>query len=455
MGAVVRAQKNNYKLDAVPGAWGGLGHIVRLWRDPLGFLESLPEHGDLVRLRLGTVRVWMLCDPELTHHVLQDGRTFDKGGTFDAATRLIVQDGLVVAPHEPHKRQRRLVQPVFDHRRLDQYAAVMDTEIRAVSDSWSQERTLDGVSEMQRLAMRVTARTMFSSALDEGTVAQVREDLTNIMDGARHKLFARMSGLGWIPTATGRRFDASIARMNKTVTNLIADYRRSGRDHGDMLSMLLKSTDEQGDALTDDEVHAQVLTVFMAGTETTASLLAWALHLLSQDEELQDAIRAEAAALPDDGVGLADVGKLKLTRRVLTETLRMYPPVWIFHRRMRSASKVLGRSLPEGSNLFYSPYLIHRRPDLYPEPDVFRPDRWLPGASDHLPRGGYVPFGGGSRKCIGDEFAYTESTIALARVLTAWRLRPAAGSVVRPAVKASLRPDAVRLRLSRHTHQDA
>ncbi|MFJ2215411.1 cytochrome P450 [Streptomyces sp. NPDC101062] len=450
----MRGKDRNYTLNAIPGSWGGLGHIIRLWRDPLGFLESLPKHGDLVRLQLGTVRVWMLCDPELTHHVLQDGRTFDKGGTFDEATRLIVQDGLVVAPHEPHKRQRRLVQPVFHHERLNQYATLMDTEIRAVSDSWPAERILDGVGEMQRLAMRVTARTMFSSALGEHTVGQVREDLTNIMDGARHKLFARMSGLGWVPTATGRRFDASIARMNRTVTDLIADYRRSGRDHGDMLSMLLESTDEHGDALTDEEVHAQVLTVFMAGTETTASLLAWALHLVSLDEDLQDRIREEARELPDEGVGLADVGKLKLTRRVLTETLRMYPPVWIFHRRLRTQSKLLDTRLPEGSNLFYSPYVIHHRPDLYPEPHVFRPDRWLPGAADHLPKGGYVPFGGGSRKCIGDEFAHTESAIALARILGAWRLRPEPGVVVRPAVKASLRPDAVPLRLSRHVRQE-
>jgi cytochrome P450 len=189
--------------------------------------------------------------------------------------------------------------------------------------------------------------------------------------------------------------------------------------------MMLAARDEHGDALTDTEIRDQVLSFWVAGTETTASLLAWSLHLLGQHPEVARRVHTEVDAVLDGRVARhTDVARLDCTTRVLTETLRLYPPAWVLTRVLTAETTLASKTLPAGTILLYSPYLIQRRGDLYPHPDRFDPDRWLSDHATHQHRGTFIPFGGGARKCIGESFAMMEATLALATITARWQLNP-------------------------------
>jgi pentalenene oxygenase len=231
---------------------------------------------------------------------------------------------------------------------------------------------------------------------------------------------------------------------------IIDAYRRDEEDHADLLSMLLSTRDENGEALTDQEIRDEAMTFVIAGSETSASLLAWTAYLLGQHPQIQERLHAELDAVLGDRLPrYDDVPKLKLTGRILSEALRMYPPVWMSTREVITRTELAGRVLHPGDNVMYSPYLLHHRADLYPEPDRFDPERWLPERRAERPSGSYLPFAAGDRKCIGDVFAIVEATLVLASVASRWRLQPLPGIAVRPRCWATLRPNTLPMRLHR------
>jgi pentalenene oxygenase len=212
--------------------------------------------------------------------------------------------------------------------------------------------------------------------------------------------------------------------------------------------MILAIRDEHGDPLTDTEIRDQVFTFWGAGTETTASLLAWSLYLLGQHPEAARRMQTEADDVLDGRIAVyGDVARLDYTHRVLTETLRLYPPGWIIPRMLTRQTTLANRTLPAGTLLLYSPYLIQRRGDLYPDPDRFDPDRWLSDRATTLPRGAFIPFGGGARICMGDTFAMLEATLALATIAARWQLDPLPGVITQPRPCGTLRPHPLRMRL--------
>ncbi len=434
-----------------PGHWPVLGHTFALWRRPLEFLASLPAHGDLVEIRLGPQRAFVVCCPDLAHQVLRNGRTFDKGGPVYHQLATVMGDSVGTCPHGPHQRQRRLLQPAFHPDRLAVYATEMSRQVSAALETWHDGQVIDVVAAMDEITARVSARTMFSADLSSGQSTNLLGGFTAVLEG----MFLRLvmpAGLTRLPLAANRRFDHALARVDALTYEIIEAYRRDGVDRGDLLSMLLAARDDDGEALTDTELRDQVVTFWLAGTETAASLLAWSLHLLGQHPEVAQRVHTEVDAVLGGRVaGHADVPRLDYTDRVLTEALRLYPPGWIFTRVLTTEATLAGRALPAGTVLLYSPYLIQRRPDLYPDPDRFDPDRWLPDRAAALPRGGYIPFGGGARKCIGDTFGRLETTIALASITGRWQLDPIPGVITRPHPRTSLRPRPLRMRL-RHRH---
>jgi pentalenene oxygenase len=255
-----------------------------------------------------------------------------------------------------------------------------------------------------------------------------------------------------VPLAVNRRFTRALSIVDMHTYEIISAYRREGVDHGDLLSMMLAARDEHGDALTDTELRDQVLMFWGGGTETTASLLAWSLHLLAQHPQIARRLQTEVDDVLGGRVaGHDDVTRLDYTTRVLTETLRLYPPSWILTRALTTETTLAGKTLPTGTILIYSPYLIHRRSDLYPNPNHFDPDRWLPDHTTTLPRGAFIPFGGGTRRCIGDTFAMLEATLALATITTRWHLHPLPGTTTQPRARITLRPHPLRMQLH-HRH---
>lgn len=432
---------------AAPGALPLLGHTLSLLRDPLRFLTSLSAHGDLVRIRIGRIEAIVVCTPELVRQILLKDRIFDKDGPFHDRSREALGDGLATCPHRSHRRQRRLTQPAFHPARLPSYAQVMTKQITEVTASWQDGQVLDVLPEMMTLTARTAVETMFSDALPRAALSAVLDDFNTILATIYTRVLIPPP-LDRLLVVTNRRYDRARARLRRIIGRVITDRRASGVDRGDLLSTLLTArdpADRQG--LSDTEIVDQVITFFLAGSETTATTLAWAVHLLAGHPEVERRLHAEVDAVLAGAVArFDDLPKLELTSGVVTETLRMYPPAWILARATTTDTHLGGHPLPAGSLLFYSPYLLHHRPDLYPNPENFDPDRWTDGHRAPPAREAFIPFAGGARKCIGDTFAVTEITLALATLATRWRLCLLPGRHVHPARAVLLQPRGLQMR---------
>ena len=422
-----------------PGAVPLLGHIPQLASRPLGFLASLPAQADVVRIRLGTVPAYLPCTPELVRHVLNEARVFDKGGPFFDSARLVFGNSLGTSQWEDHQRQRRLLQPAFQRDRVAGHVQAMCQEIEAVTASWATRRPVDINAELQRLSARVVIRALFSGSMPHSAIATVQDALPTIMRGMyRHTLLPQP--LQKVPTPGKIRFDRARQQLHDVITGTVATRRAADDDRGDVLSSLLNPPDDpSGAPLTDQEIHDHALTLLVAGTETTSTCLSWALHLLTRHPDVLEGLRAEAdAALPHRTADLTALPALPYTSRVLTETLRLYPPGWFLTRATTTDTQLAGHPLPAGTTVLWSPYVLHRDPKSFPDPHRFDPDRWLPERADRVPPGALLPFGAGARKCIGDTLAMTEATLALAHIVSHWHLRPLSDTAVRPKVRATL-----------------
>ncbi|MFE5518476.1 cytochrome P450 [Streptomyces virginiae] len=440
--------------NAIPTAAGArplLGHLLPLLRDPLGFLASLPEQGDVVQVRIGPTSVVILCDPQLMHDVLRNDRVFDKGGQMFDRYRESLGDGLGTCPHSRHRRQRRLVQPAFHPDRMPGYTEIIATQTATQVSAWREGQVLDVMAETTALAARNVAAALFSDALTPAARAQIAQDLATIMAG----IFRRMMTpppLDRLPTPNTRRYFQACARLRRTIDDALAQRQATGTDHGDLLSMLLTARDDDGRGLSDAEISDQAVTFLMGGAETVGCTLSWALHMLTQHPGLEQRLHQEVdTVLAGRRAGYTDLPRLELTRRLVDETLRRYPPAWIVTRKVTTDTEISGHHVSAGTTLIYSPYLIHQRPDLYPAADHFDPDRWAP-ERPQPPRHGFIPFGTGARKCIGEQFGLIETTLALATITSRWQLRPIPdGARVRPKLVATLIPRELRLKTTIRT----
>ncbi|MFD0385824.1 cytochrome P450 [Streptomyces stramineus] len=263
-----------------------------------------------------------------------------------------------------------------------------------------------------------------------------------VVKGLYPRMLTPVKSVYKIPTPGNRHFDRSLSKLHQSIDEVIAAYRVTGTDHSDALSALLDHHDEKtGDRLNDAEVHDEVLGILVGAVETTPALLAWTFYLLSEYPEAAARVREEAKSLLAGKPAEPDhIAHLKYTRRVLTEALRMYPPVWIVSRVTTTDVELAGKILPPGTAVMWSPYILHRNPRLFPEPERFDPDRWLPGASPAPPRNAMIPFGGGSHRCPGETFGLNEATLVLATVTRLWKLHAASGAILRPLAKMTLSP---------------
>jgi cytochrome P450 len=439
----------SHSIPLAPGALPLVGHLVSMVRDPLGFVTSLPRHGDLVRIAIGAFQAIMVCDPDLTRRVLLDDQTFDKGGPLYERARTVVRNALGTCRHSEHRRLRRLTQPVFQPQRLAGYAQDMTAVVAEVLGAWRDGQVLDVSVEMQTIAERTTALTMFSATLPAALLHQAGKDVHTLQNGVSQRML--MPFLDRLPIPRNRRYQETRARLRTTLGGIIADRRASGVDRGDLLSALLAARDPEStdvrQGLSDAEISDQVVGFFAAGVESTATVLSWALHLLSQHPDLEGRLHAELdAVLGAAPPAHAHLPGLDLTKRVIIETLRLWPPGWVLTRAASVDTELGGHRIPAGTIVAFSPYLIHHRPDLYPEPDRFDPDRWDTAQRSAPPRDTFIPFGSGARKCIGDQFAMTEAILALATIAARWRLRALPGPPVRPYTRHFiLQPRGLRL----------
>ncbi|WP_372412264.1 cytochrome P450 [Streptomyces luteireticuli] len=431
-----------------PGARPFVGHALQLAFRPLEFITGLPAFGDVVCIRLGRRQAYVVCSPDAVHHLLTDDRTFDKGGPVYDRGRELGGDGLLTCQRTLHRRQRRLVQPAFHKEQLARYASIMVEQATAEIGTWRDGDVIDVNARMLHITNRIAARAFFSSDL-----VRIRaEELCDLM-------VVYFAGLYWryldptglvtrLPLPANRRYQHAVHEIHAATAEIIKSYRAGGTDHGDMLSMLLSARDEEGGTLSDAEIHDQVLQFFLAGTSPAAATLSWALHLLSTRPELTRRLETEVeTALESGPLGWDALPRLALTRAVILEALRIHPPAWLFSRIATCDTELAGCSVPAGSSVFYSAYLSHHHPALPGEDSECAPERWLHGGETQPARGTYVPFGGGARKCIGDEFALVEDTLVLALITARCRLEPMPGKPVQPVPRATMRPSAFTTRI--------
>ena len=433
------------RFGRAPGAWPLLGHMVALQRRPLALLDSLPAHGDLVEIRLGPRPAYVVCHPGLARQVLTDFRLFDRTGLVYERVRTAMGNGLASAAHTDHRRQRLIMQPAFRREHLRGYVAVMRQEITAAMARWHDGDRVDLVDEMFTLTTTIALRALFSSQLDPDQAELLRRAFDTFLRGIYIRAVLPLAGR--LPTPGNRRYHQAVATWRAQVSALIESHRQSGADRGDLMSRLLAARDDEDQGLSDTELADQIAVLMLAGGETTSAAVTWSWHLLTTHPEILQAVQAETdAVLGGDVAGWDHLPRLDLTARVVREALRLYPPAWVLPRTCTRPVTLAGRTLPAGSMVVFSPYILHRRADQYPQPTRFDPARWLTPTAEH--RASYLPFGAGATRCIGEEFGLAEATLILATTAARWNLIPDPGTPVSPAAWAVLVPRAFPVHLS-------
>ena len=453
--AATPAAPVSWKLGTAPGSFPSLRHPLQMLRSPLEFLDSLRSSGDLVKVRLGTEWAYFVRHPELLRQVLlTDPYTFDKGGPFFEKATSVAGNGILTCPGKDHARQRRMMQPLFSRERLVAYATVMREESERVAASWRSDQRLEVNKAMSALTLAVTTRTLFSTEAPAGVVAEAQDALIVIFAGLYQRMIVPVEAVHQLPTASNKRFDQAVKRLPEIIDEIIERYRRAGVDHGDLLSTLLAARDpETGEGLSARELREQVMALFVAGTETTASALTSVFHLLDKNPDVERRMLAEIdEVLGGRAPTFEELDKLDYTQRVFSETLRLYPPGWILTRRTNAATMLGGHPLPPGSTILFSPYALHRDPEFFPEPERFDPDRWLPERAKTVPRYAMIPFSAGQRKCMGDTFAMNLATVILATLAGRFRLRSRRGSKERSVAKMTLSVETVPMTVEARRH---
>jgi pentalenene oxygenase len=434
-----------------PGALPLLGHALPLARRPQQFLTSLPRYGDLVEVRLGRRPAIMVCAPQLIQRVLTEPRTFDKGGPlFDKADELVGQ-GLFAATWEPHRRQRRMLQPGFHHSRMPGYAAVMREEVDALLAGWTDGRRLDVRDELHIVTLRIAARTMVTNPLSSKAADEVQQCMPIINRGVYKRMVAPTALLEKLPTRENREFAEAHERMREVVRETIEQYRSEGIDHGDLMSILINTVDDQtNEGLSEHEIHQQVMTLLAGGMETTANAICSTLLMISEHPEVERRLHEEVdTVLAGRPPTFDDIPRLPYLYRVIYETLRVRPPVWLLTRLTTADCELAGHPIGKGTIILLSPYLLHHNPELFTDPERFDPDRWLPERADSVTKAAMQPFIMGNRKCIGDRFALTEAMLLIATIAARWSMRMVPGAPRRHLPEATLGPGPMPMTLTR------
>jgi cytochrome P450 len=426
-----------------PKIGSNLVFVLRRFRNPLNYFTRMArEYGALVHLKAGAPNIFLLSDPAHIRRVLvADQQNFTKGQGLQRAKRLL-GDGLLTSEGEVHRRQRRLVQPAFHHARIAGYASTMVEHAARASARWQDGATMDMSEQMMRLTLAIVARTLFGADV-EAEAAEVGRALTATMKLFPRYLIPFADLLEKLPLPSNRRFREAKDYLDRTIYKLIEDRRRTGADTGDLLSMLLLAQDEEehGAGMTDLQVRDEAMTLFLAGHETTSTALTWTWYLLSQNPDAERRFHDEVTSVLGEGrATIGDVPRLRYTEMVLAESMRLFPPAWIIGRRAIEDYAIDGHTIPRGSLILMSQWVVHRDPRFFDEPLRFDPGRWSADAKETRPKFSYFPFGGGPRVCIGESFAWTEGILLLATLAQRWKMRLLPGHPVQPQALVTLRP---------------
>lgn len=430
----------------VPGRHGPSlpGALLHARRDKLAFVQRLAAHGDVVGFRLGARRFFLVSHPDPARRVLRDNAAGYRKGIGLQEARTFLGDGLLTAEGAAWEAQRRAVQPLFHAAGVQRCAPEIGAAAERLVGRWRAAHAagvpVDGMAEARRATLEVLLAALFRAPLtgDEGRLSEA-------FSVAGAYAVARITApFGWtakLPTPANRRFRAAVALLHAYADGLLRRHREAP-DPESVIGHLEPAWDASG--ATAAERRDQVVTLLLAGDETSAAASAWCWHLLSGDDEAQARVRDEARAA---GPG-TDPARLSFTGQVVKEAMRLYPPVWLLPRVATEADVVGGNDVPAGANVIVCPYTIHRNPRLWSRADVFDPDRFGPGRAH--PHHAWLPFGVGERACVGTRLAMLEVPAIVAAAVAEFRIRPASDRPVRVQAGLTLHPQGgLPLRLSR------
>lgn len=431
-----------------PGIWQSWTTGQRFQRDALGLLRQWHrDYGDIVLVKVGSLRFYWVFHPELAREVLvTQAKKFRRGGRQVQVLREWDGDGMVTSDGDHWLRQRRLVQPAFNSRRFAAYAREMTGATSRMIDSWLAEKPdrIEMNAAMTALTLDIAAHTFFGADVSSQT-QEIGKAVTVLSEYTTREIAKPFSLPSWVPLPGVRRKNQAVQFLNETIDRMIRERRASMEDRGDLLSMLIQSTDDEGDGkgMTDEQVRYEAMTLFLAGHDTTAGVLPWIWYLLAKHPEAEARVQEEVETVLKGRIPtVEDLPLLSYTQRVIKETLRLYPQAYVLFARIAAEEVNLGGyRIPPKSEVYPVPYIIHHDPRWFSDPERFDPDRFLPDRVDQLPSGAWIPFGLGSRACIGQAFATMEMVLVVATILQKVRLKlaPEQGDPV-PLPLFSLRP---------------
>lgn len=435
-----------------PGGHFLLGSLPEFATDPLGALERCSvAFGDVSFLRAGVWGTWLFAHPDAIEEVLMTKQSAFVKDKITTRLKYSLGDGLLTSGGEHWKRQRRLIAPSMKKGRMAHYADTMVACTREAMDTW-RDGERDVHRDMMAMALEIAARTMFGASVDPEQGRVVGEVIEEVMgEFIRDARSWRRILPEWVPTQGRLRSQRAIQRVDHLMFGMIQQARADRSDSENLLRVLLDAKDEDGSEMSDLQVRDEAVTMFVAGHETTALALSYAMHCLAHEPDAQARLHRELDEVLGDRLPTAqDVPRLVWTQAIVQEVLRLYPPAWTIGREAAEPVEIAGWRLEKGDQVLTPQWLVHHDPRWFSDPRAFRPERWLDGLKDRLPRFAYFPFGGGARTCVGNHFALLEAQLALATIFQRVGVSRAPGFELEVTPSITLRPvHGVRLRVER------
>ena len=421
--------------------------------DSLSFLQRLTrDYGDMVFLHLLTVPACVTSDLAAIEQVLvTNSQNFTKSQDY-RALYVILGEGLLTSEGDMWKRHRKLVQPAFFRERIASYGPLMTEAAERVASEWQHGEVRDMHRDLMRITLEIAARSLFDIEIG-GQANAIGTALGIMMEDFMRLTSVHFFLPNWLSIVGPRRFRRALREMESIVYSIVKDKRASGKRSNDLLSLMLEAREEDGTGLSDKELRDEVMTLLLAGHETTANTLGFTLYLLAQNPEAEARLCAELdEVLGGRTAQPADLHRLPYTDMVLKESMRLYPPAWAIGRKAIGDFDLLGYQFPRGTNVFMSQWIMHRNPRYFPDPERFDPERWSEQSALHrtLPKFAYLPFGAGPRVCVGASLAITEATLVLATLYQRYRFRLATTEPLQVLPSVTLRPkDGIALRVEK------
>jgi cytochrome P450 len=440
--AIADARPNSAAILPGPRGLPVLGSLPELGRDILGFFtDTARQYGDIAAFRLAGWPAVLLSHPDLAEVVLvKNHQNFIKHSFFWRHVTAIFGHGLLTSEGAFWHRQRRLAAPAFSGSRLNRYGETMVRYSEAMLRDWQPNQVLDLHREMMGLTFKIAAKTLFDADTAQD-VASMHDSLEDVLEQITLRFRRPFRIPDWLPLPGNIRYRRGVRRIDDLVQRILCARQSEPGDRGDLLSMLMAARDESGQPMTAKQIRDEVVTLLLAGHETTALTLSWTWYLLGQHPEVDAQLARELHdVLQGRSPTLEDQSRLRFTEQVVTEAMRLYPPAYALGREAVADCEIGGHPIKAGTTIYISPWVMHRDSRWFEDPERFRPERWSGDLTKRLPRFAYMPFGGGPRICIGNRFAIMEAVLILATAAQRYRLAWQPDRPIAPMPSITLRP---------------